>query len=163
MRPVFALALLTGLALAGATTADEKDDKALKELEGTYLLVGLEGKGLKLTEEDFMKVEDGDRKIVIKGGQIVAFQKGKEDPAKLKIDVSKTPAHIDITSTKDKKDEVNYGTYKFEKVKMKDKDDKEIVVEVLTICAVEMGDAKDRPKEFKVNDKELLIVLHKQK
>ncbi len=150
MRPALVLALAL-VALAGTTTADEKTDKALKELEGTYLLVGLEGKGLKLTEDDFKKVDDAERKIVIKGDQIIAINKGKEDPAKLKIDASKSPAFIDITSTKDKKDEVNYGIYKIEKDG------------TLVICAIEKGDAKDRPKEFKVNEKEIIIKLQKQK
>lgn len=152
MRLASALVLALGLVAAGGTSlADDKANaKALKDLEGTYLLVGLEGKGLRLTEDDFKKVDDSERKIVIKGDQIIAINKGKEDPAKLKIDVSKAPFHIDITSTKDKKDEVNYGIYKV------DKDG------TLTICAIEKGDAKDRPKEFKVNDKELMIVLKKQ-
>lgn len=151
MRTVLVLGLAL-VALAGtAATADEKNDKALKELEGTYLLIGLEGKGLKLTEDDFKKVDDAERKIVIKGDQIIAVNKGKEDPAKIKIDASKSPALIDITSTKDKKDEVNYGIYKVEKDG------------TLVICAIEKGDAKDRPKEFKVNEKEIIIKLQKQK
>ena len=75
MRPIHALALAVGLCALGAAAADEKADKqaqALKELEGTYLVVGLEGKGIKLSEEDFQKVPDADRRIVIKGDQIVA-------------------------------------------------------------------------------------------
>jgi len=153
MRRVSVLAFAIGLvALCGTTKADEEaDKKALKELEGNYLLVGLESKGFKLTEEDINKnIKEDERKIVIKGDQIIATSGGKEDPATIKLDASKKPPQIDITSTKDGKTETNYGIYKLENG-------------VLTICATEKGEAKDRPKEFKADDKSLMIVLKKQK
>lgn len=147
MRAPFALALVVAL-VGGAAVADDKE--ALKQLEGTYLLVGLEAKGLKLDAEKLKGTDPLERKIVIKGDQIIAYMKGgKEDPGTIKLDASKSPPHIDITSTKDGKTEVNYGIYKFEKG-------------VLTICTLERGDPKDRPKEFKADDKALLLVLEKQ-
>ena len=151
MRPIYALALALGLvALGGAARADdEANKKALKDLEGTYLLIGLEGKGLKVTEEDFKKVPDADRKIVIKGDQIVSYFGGKEDPAALKLDAVQKPAHMDVTSTKGGKTEVNYGIYKLDNG-------------VLIVCALEKGEAKDRPKEFKVDGKEIMMTLKKQ-
>jgi uncharacterized protein (TIGR03067 family) len=153
MRPIRTLFLTLGvLAFAVAATADEKDDKkALKELEGTYLIVGVEAKGMKLTEEDLKKFakNDEDRQIVIKGDQINAKSNGKDDPATIKLDASQKPPHIDITSLKNGKTEVNYGIYKVEK-------------DTLTICAVEKGEAKDRPKEFKAGDGVLILVLKKQ-
>jgi uncharacterized protein (TIGR03067 family) len=151
MRPVHVFALAVGLlALGGAAGADEKADKALKELEGTYLVIGLEAKGLKLTEDDFKKTPDADRQMVIKGDQIVSRLGGKDDPATIKVDATQKPAHIDITSTKgNNKTEVNYGIYKLEN-------------DVLTICATANAEAKDRPKEFKVDDKVILLVLKKQ-
>ena len=151
MRPIHALALALGLvALGGTATADEKADKqALKDLEGTYLLIGLEGKGLKLKEDDFKKVPEAERKIVIKGDQIISYFGGKEDPATLKLDASQKPAYLDVTSTKNGKTEVNYGIYKL--------DDG-----VLTVCALEKGEAKDRPKEFKGDDKTIMMTLKKK-
>jgi uncharacterized protein (TIGR03067 family) len=151
MRRIHALALAAGLlALGGAATADEKADKqALKELEGTYVLVALEGKGLKLGEDDFQKVPEADRKIVIKGDQISSTFGGKEDKGTLKLDPAQKPAHLDIAVVRDGKTEVNYGIYKIEK-------------DVLTLCAIERGEAKDRPKEFKVDGKEILMTLKKQ-
>jgi uncharacterized protein (TIGR03067 family) len=150
MRSIYALALAAGLlALSTATAADEPDKKALKELEGTYLLIGLEGKGVKLDEAEFKKVPEADRKFVIKGDQFISFAGGKEDPATIKLDPTKKPAFIDITTAKGGKTEVNYGIYKLENG-------------VLTICALEKGEAKDRPKEFKVDSKEILLTLKKQ-
>lgn len=145
MRTACAIALVA--ALGGTIAADDKE--ALKALEGTYLLVGLETKGVKLTPDVLKKEDPAERKLVIKGDQILATTKGKDDPATIKIDASKTPPHIDITSVKDGKTEVNYGIYKFEK-------------DVLTICALEKGDAKDRPTKFDAGDKYLLLVLERQ-
>jgi uncharacterized protein (TIGR03067 family) len=151
MRPIHVFALAVGLlALGTAAGADEKADKnALKELEGTYLMIGLEAKGLKLTEDDFKKTPDADRQMVIKGDQIVSRLGGKDDPATIKVDAAQKPARIDITSTKGGKTEVNYGIYKLENG-------------VLTICATVNADAKDRPKEFKADDKVVVLVLKKQ-
>lgn len=148
----FALAVaLVAVALAGATRADDKDDKkALKDLAGEYLIIGIEAKGVKLGEDELAKFAKGDeRKITIKDDKIIARFGGKEDPATIKVDSSQKPGHIDITSTKDGKTEVNYGIYKVEK-------------DVLTICATEKGEAKDRPKDFKAEGNTMILTLKKQ-
>jgi uncharacterized protein (TIGR03067 family) len=145
MRALFAFALVA--ALGGTALADDKD--ALKALEGSYLLVGLETKGLKVGADVLKKEDATERALVVKGDQMIAKSKGKDDPATIKLDTSKNPAHIDITSVKDGKTEVNYGIYKFEK-------------DVLTICAIEKGDAKDRPTKFEAGEKFLLLVFEKQ-
>ncbi len=149
-RFAFALALVA-VSLGGLIRADEKDDKkALKDLAGEYLIIGIEAKGVKLGEEDLAKFSKGDeRKVTIKDDQIIARLGGKEDPATLKIDASKKPGQIDITSTKDGKTEVNYGIYKVEK-------------DVLTICATEKGESKDRPKEFKAEGNVVILTMKKQ-
>jgi uncharacterized protein (TIGR03067 family) len=151
MRLIPALALTVGLLALGTATAadDNPEKKALKELQGTYLLIGLEGKSVKLTEEDLKKVPDADRKMVIKDDKATSFTGGKEDAATIKLDPSKKPAQIDLTTTKGGKTEVNYGIYKLENG-------------VLTICAIEKGEAKDRPKEFKANGNAMLLILKKQ-
>ncbi len=150
MRPIHACALAVGMLVLGSVaTADESaDKKALKELEGTYLLVAAEGKGVKVTEADLKKVPDADRKLVVKGEQITTYFNGKENPATVRLNASQTPAAIDFTVTKDGKTDVNYGIYKLENG-------------TLTICALEKGDAKERPKEFKASGKEYLMVLKK--
>ncbi len=151
MRPIYFFALVVGLlALGGAATADEKADKqALKDLEGTYAIIGLEGKGLKVTEEDIKKMPDAERKIIIKGDQIISYFGGKEDPATIKLDASQKPPFIEVSTTKGGKAYVNYGIYK-------------VADGVLTICTLETGDAKDRPKEFKGDEKMIMMVLKKQ-
>lgn len=148
--PIFAFAAaIAFLAVSGASHADDK--KTLKDLEGEYLIIGIEGGGLKLTEEDLKKFgKDEERVITIKGDQILAKFGKKDDPATIKIDSSKTPNQIDITSTKDGKKETNYGIFKVEK-------------DVLTIIATEKGEEKDRPKDFKGSEKTLMLTLKKQK
>ena len=151
MRPIHALALAVGLvALGGAARADDDaNKKALKDLEGTYLLIGLEGKAVKLTEEQCSKIPEAERKLVIKGDQIVSYFGGKEDPATAKLDASQKPGHIDLTSNKGGKTDVSYGIYKFDNG-------------VLVMCALEKGEAKDRPKDFKADDKTIMMTLKKK-
>jgi uncharacterized protein (TIGR03067 family) len=153
MHRVSLLALAAGFALLGASAvADEKaDEKALKGLEGTYVIVGFEAKGLKLGEEELKKLgKDEERLVTIKGDRITAKLGGMEDPATFKLDASKDPPRIDITKNRDCKKERNYGIYKLDK-------------DVLTICATEMAGPEDRPTAFKAGDKTILIVLRKRK
>jgi uncharacterized protein (TIGR03067 family) len=119
------------------------------ELEGTYLMIGIEGRGQKLTEADLRKVDKDERKFVIIGNQFIAWNKGKSEPSTIKLDDSQKPAHFDIVSTKDGVPEVNYGIYKFED-------------EILMICMTEKNDPADRPKEFKSDAKSLVLTLRKQ-
>lgn len=151
MRLINAFALALGLlALGGVAAADEKaDQKALKELEGTYLLIGMDNKGMKLTEEDLKAVPEAKRTFVIKGDKISMSGNGKGDPATIKVDAAQTPAHFDVTTVKGGKTEVDHGIYKLENG-------------ILTICATDGGDAKERPKEFKAGDKGIVMTLKKQ-
>lgn len=151
MRSLTMFAVAVGLlALVEGATGDEKADKqALKDLEGTYALIGLEAPGgLKFTEEELKKVPEADRKVVIKGDQISVMIGGKDDSATIKLDAAQNPGHITLTTTKENKTDVNYGIYKFENG-------------ALTICANEKGEAKDRPKEFKFTGKEVIMTLKK--
>jgi uncharacterized protein (TIGR03067 family) len=149
MQRVSLLALAAFALLAGTTSAEDK--KTLKELEGTYVIVGFEAKGLKLGEEELKKLgKDEERLVTIKGDQIIAKLGEMDDPATFTLDASKDPPRIDITRTRDGKKEHNYGIYK------RDKD-------VLTICATEMAGPDERPKDFKAGDKTILLVLRKRK
>jgi uncharacterized protein (TIGR03067 family) len=146
MRALPHFALIGLLAFCGSVFADENDEKAaLKQIQGTYLIIGLDGKDLKLTEKDFKAFPDDERKIVIKGDKIIANLGGKEDAATIKLDPSKKPPHITVV---DQNKRVDYGIYKFEKG-------------LLIICTTEGGLEKDRPTEFKGSDKALLITLKK--
>lgn len=119
------------------------------KLEGAYLMIGLEGQGVKLTEDDLRKLDKDERKVVIVGNRLLASTKGKLNPATIRLDESQKPAHLDIITVKGGVPEVSYGIYKFEGG-------------VLTICTTEKGDPDDRPKEFKSNAQTLLLTLKKQ-
>ncbi|MBA4188399.1 MAG: hypothetical protein C0467_10380 [Planctomycetaceae bacterium] len=129
------------------------EDKKEVKLEGTYLIVGIEAGGEKLPDEFVTKQPEAERTITIKGDKIIASKKdGKEDPATFKIDATKTPAEITITTKKPDKDETAYGIFKVEGDK-------------LTICAIESEKATDRPKEFKTSkeSKSLILILQRKK
>jgi uncharacterized protein (TIGR03067 family) len=115
------------------------------ELEGTYLLTALEAKGVKLTEADFKKVPDAERRLVIDDEEIVSMFNGKEDVATFKVDNTKTPRHFNVTTTKDNRTETNPGIYTFEKG-------------VLTLC---LGD-KERPAAFQGSEKTVVLTLQLQ-
>jgi uncharacterized protein (TIGR03067 family) len=147
-----AVLAVVAFSLVGLTRADEKDDKkALKNLAGEYLILGIETKDVKLGEDDLAKLAKEDkRKVIIKDDQFTTrFADAEEDPATIKIDSSKNPPHIDFTYTRDGKKKIDYGIYKVEK-------------DILTICAIEKGEPKSRPKEFKVDGNMIILTLKKQ-
>ena len=120
------------------------------ELEGTYVLTGLATKLITLTANDFSKVPEAERQLVIDDEEIVLMFNGKEDVGTFKVDNTMTPHHITFSTTRDNRTETNHGIYKFEKG-------------VLTICASTKGDPAARPKEFKSDDPTTtLFVLQQQ-
>jgi uncharacterized protein (TIGR03067 family) len=146
MRAVFGAAAAALLLVGSGFAADEG------KLDGTYVLVGIEAGGEKIPEDFISKQPEAERTITIKGDKAISMKKGKEDIATLKIDASKKPGQITITSKKGDKDEVVVGIYKVEG-------------DVLTICAVESEKDSDRPTEFKTSkdSKTMMLTLKKQK
>ncbi|MCE9565164.1 MAG: TIGR03067 domain-containing protein [Planctomycetes bacterium] len=98
------------------------------------------------------KQPEAERTITIKGDKIITIKGGKEDAATFKIDSTKTPAEITLTTKKGEKDETVQGIFKVEG-------------DTLTICAAESDKPADRPKEFKTakDSKTLILTLQKQK
>lgn len=126
------------VAFAGVILADEK---ALKELEGTYTVTALEKAGKPAPKEVTDAV-----KISIKGDAFVLSFGSEEKKAKIKVDGSKTPGTIDITPTDGpEKDKTFPGIYKLEKGEV-------------TLVFVEKG---DRPKEFKSEGEAMLVKMKK--
>src|SRR5262249_32772913 len=101
-----------------------------KELQGKWLPVSITVDG-KTADQDEIK----DRSMVVKGSKATAMYKDKErGTASLKVDRSKTPAHIDTTyEDGPAKGTALKGIYKIEG-------------DTLTICYG--GIAMERPTEF---------------
>lgn len=131
---------LMAAALAGVVLADEK---ALKELEGTYTVAALE-KGGKPAPKELVD----DLKVTIKGDELVIKIGAEEKKAKIKADAGKTPATIDITPADGpEKGKTFPGIYKVEKGEV-------------TLVFVE-GDKAERPKELKSEGEVMLMRLKK--
>ncbi len=136
----FAIAgCLMVMVFAGVLVADEK---ALKELEGTYTVSALE-KGGKPAPKEIME----SIKVSIKGENFVLMIGTDEKKAKIKVDASKTPNTIDISPSDGPEKGMTFpGIYKVEKGE-------------LTIVFHEKG--TDRPKEFKSEGEGMLMKLKK--
>ena len=144
------LALATGCGKSGGTTAPAAPSL---NIEGNYLIVGMEMFGEKLPDELVVKGPEAERTIKISGDKMIAIKGGKEDPATYKLDASKTPATIDMVGTKGSgKEEKMFGIVKLEG-------------DTLTLCLAESEKAEDRPKEFKTTKeaKSMIMTLKKQK
>ena len=138
MKRLAAVVLFVGLIGAAAAQDAEKE---LKRLEGTYKVKALKKDGTDAPKE----VMDSVKEVAIKGGKLIIKVMDEDKTAKITVDPSKKPAHIDITPEEGpEKDKTMPGIYKLEKGE-------------LTIVFVEGG---DRPKEFKADaEKTLMMVL----
>ncbi len=94
----FSCVILCSL-LAPAETSDATK-KAQEELQGTWIAVALEEKGMKSTVEEVRKENIS---ITIKGNEL-ALRHGRSDPARFSftLDPGKKPAHIDLKDLGDK-------------------------------------------------------------
>ncbi|MBA4067659.1 MAG: hypothetical protein C0501_28935 [Isosphaera sp.] len=138
MRRFAAAGGLMAAALAGVVLADEK---ALKELEGTYTVSALEKGGKPAPKE----ISD-DLKVTIKGDEFVIKIGGDEKKAKIKVDPAKTPPAIDITPVDGpEKGKTFPGIYKLDKGE-------------LTLVFTE-GDKAERPKELKSDNDAMMMKL----
>lgn len=90
MKKLFAFAALLALAVPVSHAADDDAAKAAKKIEGTYEVVSATRGG-----KPDKKAEDVES-FTIKDGKITIATKGKERNAKMTLDPSKKPAHIDI-------------------------------------------------------------------
>ena len=137
-RFVFAGGLMIA-AFAGVVLAQ---DKALKELEGTYKVTHLEKVGKVASKSDTDAV-----KVTFKGSDLTIKIGDEEKKAKIKVDSSKTPNTIDIEPTDGpEKGKTFPGIYKYSKGD-------------LTLMFTEKG---TRPKEFKVEGDAVLLKMKKE-
>ena len=130
-----------GLMLAAFVGIVVADEKALKELEGTYTVTVLQKGG-----KDAPKELTDTLKVNIKGEDFVLMVGTDEKKAKIKVDSSKTPHEIDITpSDGPEKGKTFPGIYKADKGEV-------------TIVFTEKG---ARPKELKSEGDTMLVKMKK--
>ena len=141
-RFAIAVALFVGAGAIGAAADD--NEKALKELAGEYTVKAMSRAGMPAPDDVVKSLED----VKIKDG-VLSKAKGEVKTAKLALDVSKKPAHLDMTPQDGtEKDITMPGVYKFEKGE-------------LTIVLTEPG--QERPTDFEgKGEKELKLVLTKK-
>jgi uncharacterized protein (TIGR03067 family) len=136
--------ILFGAAFTGLAVADDAE-KALKEMEGTYSLKSLTKGGKAAPAEVIAEFKE----MMIKGDKITLKLKDKDQIARLKLDPTKKPAHLDLTPTEGpEKDKTMKGIYKYEKG-------------TLTI-ALARNDG-DRPKDFKEESDEVGTIVFQKK
>ena len=129
--------VLLAFGLGGIVLADEK---ALKELAGTYRLVSAEKAGVP-APKDVEKV-----KLTFKGDEMTIVLPDGEKRAKIQVDSTKKPAHIDIMPDEGpEKGKTFPGIYKLDKGE-------------LTLAYSEKG---DRPKDFKSEGEVTLLKMKK--
>jgi uncharacterized protein (TIGR03067 family) len=136
----FALAgVLLAATFTGVIVAQEK---ALKELEGTYKVTFVEKAGRVAPKELTDSLV-----VTFKGDELVIKLADDEKKARIKVDASKSPNTIDVVPSEGpEKGKTFPGIYKIEKGEL-----------ILTFT--EKG---DRPKEFKVEGESVLLKMKKE-
>lgn len=133
--------LAGGLMVAAFAGVVFAQDKALKELEGTYKVTMLEKGGKEAPKELVDSL-----KVTIKGDEFLIKVRDEEKKAKFKVDGSKTPSTIDIIPSEgEEKGKTFPGIFKIEKGEV-------------TLAFTEKG---DRPKEFKSEGETMLLKMKK--
>ena len=139
-RALAAVVLAAGF--TGLVVADDSE-KALKELEGVYGLKSLSKGGKSAPPEVIVEFKE----MVIEGDKITLRIGSEDKVAKLKLDPSKKPAHIDISPEQGGESAVR-GIYQTRET------DKGLE---LTI-AFRKGPGGERPGDFKGEGKEDVVL-----
>jgi uncharacterized protein (TIGR03067 family) len=145
---VFAVSFLGFLAsAAGQETGDA--GKHLKKLQGSWMVVAMEVKGVKLPED---KLKDVDIKLVVKDGKYAQHVLGQvQEEGTFKLDPSKKPAAIDfsIQSGKDK-GKTQHGIY-------------EIKGDTWRICVGQPGSKRPTAFTSEGDDETAVMTLKREK
>jgi uncharacterized protein (TIGR03067 family) len=126
---------------AGLTAPLAADEATLKTLAGSYTVVGMLKDG-KDAPADLLK----EMRAKIEKDEITFTVKGKEFPAKLKVDPVKSPAHLDLAPSEGpEKGRTFPGLYKLEKGEL----------------VLAFTEKADRPTDFKGGADILVVRLKK--
>jgi uncharacterized protein (TIGR03067 family) len=157
LRVVAAMALVVTVAAAGtvvwvrqaladkpAAAVKEEAPKDEEKIVGTWAYVSVEGRGLKVPEEQVKEA----KLILAADGKFTAIVKGKKTEGTYKLDPAKKPKEI---TTTDGDGKAHNGIYKIDG-------------DTLTLC-MSKGDGAERPTEFatKEDANVVLVVLNREK
>jgi len=132
------LALLAGLAIVSSLRSDPGGND-LQTIQGRWLVDRLEENGVPVPAEELKKFS-----ITIKDTRLVVTIDGHDETMDFKIDASKSPKNIDVTSNfGEDKGKTAHGIY-------------ELDATTLSICACFKG---ERPKKIASDAGVMLMVL----
>lgn len=142
MRTLFGVGMAAVLA-AGAGCHDKKAE----ELDGTYLVVGMEIGGERLSEDDVIKKPEAERTVKIAGGKMTGARMDEGTTITFTLDPTKAPKQMTTTVSKSGgESKTMVGIYKLEG-------------DTLTICEDESDKEADRPREFKSENGSKVLIL----
>lgn len=146
MKTAVNVLAVCSLCFANLAVADEADDA--KKIQGTWIVVSSEDGGRKPPEEELKNLQ-----IVIEQERMLLKRDGKTlFTVEYKLDPSKKPKWIDLTTVRDdKKERTNPGIY-------------ELKGDSLKICFPESGKKRSTKFESKPDsENDVLIVLKRAK
>jgi len=103
----FTLGIGVVFLVVGEDPTKDAAKRDLEKLQGTWVLVGGEAKGMVLSEEDARKEKYS---LVIKGDKFSLKENKRSDTGTIRLNPNKKPAWMDFVFTEDGK-EVNHAIY----------------------------------------------------
>jgi len=137
--------MVVGSLLATGAAGQDKGKTDKDKIQGKWLPVSLEKGGIKAPEEEYKKV-----KLAFTGDKITVVEDAREMAVTFKLDPAKKPKQIDVTESRNGKDEVHEGIYELDGDKLK-------------ICFAHAQDPRPRDFVSQAGTSQTLIVLTREK
>ncbi|MDY3554397.1 TIGR03067 domain-containing protein [Gemmata sp. JC717] len=161
---LFTLSLLFVSSGCGKTSTTEKPESppapgtaskagpSPSDIEGTYLIVGIDFNGEKMPDAELAKEPEGERTVVIKGGKLTGKMAPGGGEEEFTTDTTTTPAQIDFTaSAPGGKARKQLGIYKLEGGTL-----------TIAVNNDPQQPPKERPKDFASNKSSFILILKKK-